>query len=319
MQDSKITNNAQRPRVLFLGMQGDFSTPSLQALLTSNSDVCAVVVPTTPVPGRNLPAIRRREQPHSVRSALPLLSVHPSIIDLAWTHHIPVWEVRSLSDTTVHETLAAYEPDILCVACFSQRIPRTIIDLPHLGCLNVHPSLLPLNRGPVPLFWTFRNGEHETGVTIHFLNETMDTGDILAQECIEVPDGISYAQLEMQCARTGGILLAHTTQNLYKKNVTRTPQEAQTSSYYSFPTDTDFIVYPEEWDAQHVYNFINGIGQWDTPVELHAGESIFFTRECISYSRRDTNNWSKDAPTENNLDVNIYCRDGVVKIRVLEY
>ena len=316
MQDTRTTNKAHRPRVLFFGMQGDFSLPSLQTLLASDIDVCAIVIPISPIPGIKQPAIQRREQPRGVRSALPLLSLHPSIIELAWKHNIPVWEVRRLLDSTVHEILASYEPDMLCVACFSRRIPRSIIDLPRLGCLNVHPSLLPANRGPVPLFWTFRNGEHVTGVTIHFLDEIMDTGDILAQERIEVPDGISYAQLERQCAKTGGTLLANVVQNLYKGNIIRTVQDATKSSYYSFPSDEDFIVYPEEWDAQHVYNFINGIGRWGNLVELHIGERKFFTRECISYSRKNTNNESQDVQTEDSVDVNIMCRDGVVKIRV---
>src|SRR5204862_1767507 len=112
---------------------------------------------------------------------------------------------------------------IICVACFSQRIPRIILDLPRLGCLNVHPSLLPANRGPVPLFWTFREGHQQTGVTIHLMNEGMDTGDILAQEPIEVPSGISYAQLELQCATLGGKLLARTVWVSYRGLAIRVP------------------------------------------------------------------------------------------------
>lgn len=315
MQDTRTTNTAQRPRVLFFGMQGDFSLPSLQALLASAIDVCAVVIPVSPIPGVKQPAIQRREQPRGVRSALPLLSLHPSIIEIAWKHNIPVWEVRRLADTTVNEILASYELDMLCIACFSQRIPRSIIGLPRLGCLNVHPSLLPANRGPVPLFWAFRNGEHETGVTIHFLDETMDTGDILAQERIGVPDGISYAQLEMQCAEIGGMLLANVVQNLYKGNITRTIQDATKSSYYSFPTDEDFIVYPEEWDAQHVYNFINGIGHWDNPVELHVGKNVFLTRKCTSYSHDAT---KRNAEMLDDQETFIQCRNGLVTIQLSE-
>ncbi|GAC1434386.1 MAG: hypothetical protein NVS4B1_16060 [Ktedonobacteraceae bacterium] len=299
--------------MLFFGMLGDFSTHSLQALLASDIDVCAVIVPISPVPGVKQAAIQRREQPRGVRSALPLLSLHPSIVEMAWKQHIPVWEVRRISDTTTYETLALYEPDIICVACFSQRIPRSIIDLPRRGCLNVHPSLLPSNRGPVPLFWTFRNGEQVTGVTIHFLEETMDTGDILAQERIEVLDGISYAQLELRCAMTGGRMLSKVVQNVYTGNTTRTEQDATKSSYFSFPTDEDFIVHAEIWDARHVYNFINGIGHWDKPVELHVGEQIFFTRECVSYSHKDT----KERPEMKQM-VEVACRNGWIKLREIE-
>ncbi len=311
MQDTISTTTQRRSRVLFFGMQGDFSTPSLQALLASDIDVCAVVMPVTPIPGLKQPSIQRREQPRGVRSALPLVSLHPSIVQIAWQHQIPVWEVRSLSDTITYSTLAAYQPDIICVACFSQRILNAIIDLPRLGCLNVHPSLLPANRGPVPLFWTFRNGEHTTGVTIHFLEETMDTGDILAQEHIQVPNGITYAQLEIQCATKGGKLLANVVQDLYTGNVNRIPQDPTKSSYHSFPTDEDFVIYAEESDAQYIYNFINGIGHWDRPVEIHTSNQTFFTRECISYSHKDVKN-------ANDLRVDIPCRDGWVKIQVLE-
>ena len=318
MQDTITTNISRRPRVLFFGMQGDFSTPSLQALLASDIDVGAVVIPASTIPGKKQPAIQRREQPRGVRSALPLHTLRPSIIELAWKEHIPVWEVRHLSDTTTYKTLASYEPDILCVACFSQRIPRLIIDLPHLGCLNVHPSLLPANRGPVPLFWTFRNGDHETGVTIHFLDETMDTGDILAQERIEVPDGISYTQLEMQCAQIGGSLLASVVQNLYQGNITRIAQDAKKSSYYTFPIEKDFIVHAEECDARQIYNFINGIGHWDNPVELHVGNQVFFTRKCISYSHEDIDDLREYVYKENDVSVNLRCRDGWIKIREIE-
>ncbi len=319
MQDSITTNTSRRPRVLFFGMQGDFSTPALQSLLAHDIEVCAVVVPVSPIPGVRQPAIQRREQARSARAALPLHTLRPSIIEIAWKQHIPVWEVRHLSDTTVHETLASYEPDILCVACFSQRILRSIIDLPHMGCLNVHPSLLPANRGPVPLFWTFRNGDHETGVTIHFLEETMDTGDILAQERIAVPDGIHYSQLEMQCAKIGGSLLANVVQNLYKGSITRTSQDATKSSYYSFPTEKDFIVHAEDWDARHVYNFINGIGHWDSPVELRVGNQVFFARECSSYSHENIYNELENATIKDDLDVHIPCRTGWVKIRAIEH
>src|SRR6266536_191528 len=104
--------------------------------------------------------------------------------------------------------LTEYQPETICVACFSKRIPRDILDIPRLGCLNVHPSLLPANRGPEPLFWTFREGNQRTGVTIHLMDEGMDTGPIVAQEALEIPDGISYTQLEAQCAELGGKLLA---------------------------------------------------------------------------------------------------------------
>src|SRR5256714_6887143 len=210
-----------RPRALFLGMQGSFSLPSLHALLESGIEVCAVVLPGDQAQGlsSNQMPIYRREPAHPARSTLPVLnsSLESSIVQLAWQRKIPLWEVHRLSDPATVSTLTAYQPDVICVACFSQRIPRATLEIAHLGCLNVHPSLLPANRGPVPLFWSFREGCDVTGVTIHLMDEGMDSGDILAQEVIGVPDSISYAELESQCAMRGGALLARMVWDLYEE------------------------------------------------------------------------------------------------------
>jgi methionyl-tRNA formyltransferase len=277
------------PRVLFFGMEGAFSFPSLVALLESGVEVCAVIVPVSPRPGRLPPAIQRREAPRIVRSALPLVnsSLHTSIVQLAWQRQIPVWEVSRLTHPEAVSTLAAYQPDIICVSCFSLLIPASILALPRLGCLNVHPSLLPANRGPVPLFWTFREGSTTTGVTIHFMSEKMDSGEILTQEIMPIPDGISYSQLEARCAAQGGALLVQTVWNLFKGEVIPRPQNEERSYYHSFPSDDDFVVQAEEWDARHVYNFIRGVGYWDKPVELQIDEIVMYCRDVNSYSLED--------------------------------
>ena len=287
------------PRVLFLGMPGNFSWPSLRALLDGGIEVCAVVLPVSPRPGLDgldRPAINRREQPRSTRSMLPLLnsSLHAGIVQFAWERQIPLWEVSHMSDPETVSTLAAYQPDIICVACFSLRIARSILDIPRLGSLNVHPSLLPAHRGPVPLFWAFRQGLKQTGVTIHFMDEGMDTGDILAQAVIEIPNGISYAQLELQCATRGGELLAKTAWELYEGRAVPVPQDEARSTYQSFPSDEDYIVPVADWSASHVYSFICGVADWGGPIKLDVGSEYFVVRKAISYSLENTRD-SQDA------------------------
>lgn len=274
------------PRVLFFGMEGAFSFPSLVALLESGVEVCAVVVPASSRPGRLPPAIQQREAPQALRSPLPLVnsSLHTSIVQLAWQKRLPIWEVSRLDHPETIRILAAYQPDILGVSCFSLRIPQSILALPRLGCLNVHPSLLPANRGPVPLFWTFREGSATIGVTIHVMDEKMDSGDILAQKKIPVADGISYSQLEAQCAIQGGTLLAQTVWELYVGNVSARSQHEERSYYHSFPSDDDFVVHVAEWDARHVYNFIRGVGYWAQPVELRVDGEALYCRDVSSYS-----------------------------------
>jgi methionyl-tRNA formyltransferase len=314
---SNVVPARSAPRVLFFGMQGQFSSPSLAALLEQGIEVCSVVVPATPVPGMKLPAIQPLAAPRPARSLLPLVhtSLHPSIVQTARTRQIPVWEVSRLAHAETVSTLAAYQPDMICVACFSLLIPSAILKLPCLGCLNVHPSLLPANRGPMPLFWTFREGRATTGVTIHLMDEGMDSGDMLAQETIAVPDGISYDQLEMQCATQGGKLLARTVWDLYEGRAVRTVQDEAKSSYHSFPTDDDYVVQADAWDARHVYNFICAMASSGAPIELYAGDAVFWAQSAISYSHKAIQSF-EGAYHQEGRELVVRCKVGQVRVLI---
>ncbi len=282
------------PRVLFLGMQGRFSYAPLLALLEAGIQVCAVVIPAEQGFEVELPAIQKQEQPPSTRSMLPVLnsSINSSILDLARVRDIPVWKVRHLSNPETIKVLTVFQPDMICVACFSKRIPRDILDIPRLGCLNVHPSLLPANRGPEPLFWTFREGNQRSGVTIHLMDEGMDSGAIVAQDVIEIPDGISYSELEELSSELGGKLLAKSVWDMYNGEAVLAIQDETKSSYHAFPSNDDFMVPVAEWNARHVYNFICGVATWGTPIHLLVGNKTVHVKKAISYSHEtiDQNN-----------------------------
>jgi methionyl-tRNA formyltransferase len=306
---SNIEVSSPTPRALFLGMTGNFSPPALLALLDNGIEICAVVLPARDHHPAQ-PALRLLEPSLQARPMLPMLqsSLHNSITNIAWKHNIPVWEVSRMSDPETINLFSQYQPDIMCVACFSLYIPRTILDIPRLGCLNVHPSLLPTNRGPDPLFWTFHDGEHETGVTIHMMDEGMDTGPIVAQEKLVVPDGITYIQLETECAALGGKLLSRSLRQLHQGTAVLTPQDETKSSYLPMPTDKDYVVNAGEWEARCVYNFVHGIASRSQPVTLLVeGQSIRAT-DVISYSHSDMRD-NISSTTE------VRCKDGWVKVK----
>lgn len=313
---SNTVRTARPPRVLFLGMQGNFSHPPLLALLESGIEVCAIVIPAEQSLTGDLPAIRRREQPQTSRTMLPVFqsNLHTSIKQLAWERQIPVLEVHHLTDPEAISVLAAYQPDMICVACFSKRIPRAILDIPRLGCLNVHPSLLPANRGPEPLFWTFREGSQQTGVTIHSMDEGMDSGPIVTQQVIEVPDGIGYAQLEAQCAKLGAKLLAQSVWNLYNGVAVPVAQDETKSSYHGFPSDNDFVVPVAAWSAKHVYNFICGVGSWETPIMLQVDDKTVHVKNAISYSHEDMGHSESGVFEKPGERVWIECKQGSVLV-----
>lgn len=276
--------NRLGPRVLFLGTPGDFSLPPLEALLAAGLPVCAVVVPSAGGVSPSSAPIIRHGPVKVGRSNLPILTpfMNRTIARVAWEQSIPVVEVGALSDAETLARLAALQPEVICVACWPQRLPRALLDLPPLGCLNLHPSLLPAYRGPSPGFWVLRNGERSTGATIHLMDAHLDTGDILLQEAFEIPEGITSAALEQRCAEVGAPLLARAARELAAGTATRRPQPAEGSGYYSWPRDEDFSV-PVTRPARWAYNFIRGVADWNGPLELHIDAERFPVRQALNY------------------------------------
>lgn len=276
-------------------MQGILSLPPLQTLLETGVEVSAVVIPASRT--ATLPLPRRVEPPRPAPSDLPIINspVNPSIIHLAWAHQIPVWQVGPLAEPQTLALLAGLQADLMVVACFSSIFPPALLKLPRYGCLNLHPSLLPAYRGPLPLFWMAHQGERWAGVTLHFLDEGMDTGDIVAQTAFDWPEGISLADLERRCAAEGAQLLLAAVQQLVEVGeLPRRPQPEEGSSYFSWPSAEDFYV-PTDWDARRAFNFLRLAGDWPVMVEVKGhkvdggarrkgGEKQFFpVRAAISY------------------------------------
>jgi methionyl-tRNA formyltransferase len=270
-------------RVVYMGMTGAFSIPPLTALLDAGIAVRGVIVPAM---GRGAGADRPAVAPiapEQPRSPLPLANpyVTPSIVHLAWKHAIPVFEVRRLAAPETRALFAELGPDLVCVACFPQRIPSALLALPPLGVLNLHPSLLPAYRGPAPLFWAFRNGERTTGVTVHFMDEGLDTGDIAVQAPITLPDGISGAEAERRCATLGARLLVETVQALEHGTPARRPQSG--GSYYPWPTPEDFAI-DTAWPARRAFNFMRGTAEWGQPYPVEAGGTRLLLGSALAYA-----------------------------------
>lgn len=304
------------PRVLFFGMQGNFSLPSLRSLLDSGVEVCAVVMPAPRNARKDQPALYQLVQPRFARSLVPVLhsTLSHTIAQLAHIHSLPLWEVTQMSDPLTIATLEEYRPDIICVACFSQRVPRAILDVAPLGGLNVHPSLLPHNRGPIPLFWTFREGSKQTGVTIHMIDEGMDSGDIMAQQVIPVATGVTYDALEFRCADIGGKLLARVVWELFRGQGVRIAQDERVNSYHSFPSEEDYRVPVAEWEAEHVYNFICGLGGGSEPLTLCIEDELMLVRQAISYSHENIDVWDGKAYLQRGEELWIRCKAGYVNV-----
>jgi methionyl-tRNA formyltransferase len=202
---------------------------------------------------------------------------------LALSAGLPVWEVARLQAEETLTTLASYQCDLLCVACFPRRLPASLLTLPRLGAINLHPSLLPALRGPEPLFWVFREGLSETGVSVHVLEERLDAGPIVAQERLAVPDGISYAELERLCAERGARLLLEAVQAIASGTARYHPQDDRQGSYRPAPSPEDLRVPASDWTARHVYNFIRGIASWAGPLPVDSPEGNLLASDALAW------------------------------------
>jgi methionyl-tRNA formyltransferase len=269
-------------RVLYFGMLGEYSRIPLLELLSAGMDICAVIIPAAE--RQKSPEIGLRPMPApELATQLPMVNpyVTPNIVHIAWDQQIPVFEMHNGSNGQTVNLLHELKPDVACVACFSQILPLSILSLPPLGFLNLHPSWLPEYRGPVPLFWTLRHGKQETGITVQFMTETADTGDIVVQAPVRLPDGISGSEAERLCAAAGAPLLVDTIRRLHGGDCPRQSQ-GEGGSYYPMPSAADFQI-PLTWSARHAFNFIRGTEEWGRPYPVVVGDERILLSSAIGF------------------------------------
>lgn len=287
-------------RVAFLGMTGIFTRLVLQALLDAGTVVSGVFLalpaglvlsPTVPAAmSERVPSTQHRANlatapaSRARRSLLPVADASP--ISLARDAGIPVYSVPRWDELTLAR-LQSLVPDVICVACFPFRLPPSVLTLPRHGCLNVHPSLLPDNRGPDPLFWTFQRGDTVTGVTIHQMDNGLDSGPILLQARITLADGSTEAALERQCAAVGGRLLVDALEALRTGKSAPQRQDQARATRYGFPTEDDYWLAPDR-DARTLFTFARGIGQRETPLRVQVDGHTYRVRAALGYEQHSS-------------------------------
>ncbi len=267
-------------RVIFFGALCTFSTAPLRLLIDAGHDLCAVIIAADrAISSRPIAPL---SPPHV--AAIPLVDATstPSIVSIAWEHQIPVYQVNRLAAAEARDVLRGLQADVACVACFSKRIPATLLGVPRRGFLNVHPSLLPLYRGPHPLFWMLRHGDRRFGVTIHFMDEQLDTGDLAAQAEVDLPDGLSGEELDSTLSQYGAELLLDVLHSLSKGCLTLHPQ-SPSGSYFPAPQASDFVI-ETTWPARRAFNFMRGTNEWQQPYPIEVTGQRFILKQALFYS-----------------------------------
>ncbi|OBQ40558.1 MAG: methionyl-tRNA formyltransferase [Anabaena sp. MDT14b] len=227
-------------KIVFFGTP-DFAVPTLEKLL-ENKDFQVMSVVTQPD--------KRRERGNKLT---------PSPVKaFATDHHIPVWQPeRVKKDVETLTQLKQIEADIFVVIAYGQILSKKILDMPKLGCINVHGSILPQYRGAAPIQWSIYNGEKETGITTMLMDRGMDTGDMLLKATIPIQLLDNAQVLAEKLAITGADLLIETLYKLERQEVTPIPQDHTAATYASLIQKPDYNL---DWgqSAIQLHNQIRG-------------------------------------------------------------
>jgi methionyl-tRNA formyltransferase len=190
---------------------------------------------------------------------------------------VPIIAVTDRNGAEVAERLRSLRPDLICIATFPRLIPPEIAGLAPLGCINLHPSLLPRHRGPLPLFWTYYADDRSTGVTVHHASQTFDAGDIILQQRFPLPRAYPHAALNEDVARRGAALLRSAAEALARGRAPRVAQDESAATYAPRVSVGASMVRFDAWDVERVWHFLAGLSpRFREPLTDSAGRAVLY-------------------------------------------
>lgn len=229
-------------RIVFMGTP-EIAVESLKKLIDDGHDVCAVVT-----------------QPDRPKGRGKKMAMSP-VKELALDYNIEVLQPEKASSPDFVDKIKEINPDLIVVIAFGQILKKDLLDIPRLGCINVHVSILPKYRGAAPINWALINGEEKTGVTIMFMDEGLDTGDIIT--CREFPLDIDMTAGDLHDLMMveGAKLLGETVKNIGAGNFSRTPQNHDDHTYAPM-MDRNLGHIDFNKTAREVHNLVRGTIPW---------------------------------------------------------
>jgi methionyl-tRNA formyltransferase len=226
-------------RIAFMGTP-DFAVSSLERLLAEGYEVVAVV-----------------SQPDRPKGRKKLLAPTP-VKEAALQRGIPVLQPQRMRSPEAVAELAAYEPDLIVTAAYGQILPKAVLELPRLGCINVHGSLLPKYRGGAPIQRAIMNGETVTGVTIMYMAEGLDTGDMISRVEVPIAENDTSGTLFEKLSLAGAELLIRTLPSIMGGTAQAVKQLDEEATYAPNLTREDERI---DWQrsAAELYNQVRGL------------------------------------------------------------
>lgn len=239
-------------KIIFMGTP-DFAVPILQSLIQSEYEVVLVVT-----------------QPDRPKGRKRTLTA-PPVKEEAEKSGIPVLQPEKLSKE--YEELFKYEADLIVTAAYGQLLPKAVLDFPEYGCINVHASLLPELRGGAPIHYSLLEGKKETGITIMYMAEKLDAGDIISQEKVPILKSDHVGTLHDTLSIVGAKLLMETLPSIFAGTNDRIKQDENKATYApNISREQERI----DWNRSNedIYNHIRGLHPWPVAYAKYNGERM---------------------------------------------
>lgn len=226
--------------IVFMGTP-DFAEESLKAIYEAGHNILGVVTNPDKPKGRGMKLV-----------ASP-------VKEFAISKNIPVFQpLKIRKNEDFLNQIKTLNPDVICVVAYGKILPQELLDIPKLGCINVHGSLLPKYRGAAPIQWAVINGEKQTGITTMYMDAGMDTGDMILKEIVTIGEDETTGQLWERLSKIGSTLLVKTLEQIEAGNA---PREKQTDDFTVAPMLTKEMA-EIDWNiktAQEIKNLVRGL------------------------------------------------------------
>jgi methionyl-tRNA formyltransferase len=257
-------------RIVFCGTP-EFAVPALLALLANPEFAVEAVV----------------TQPDRPRGRGQRVSASP-VKEVAAQAGVRIYQPASMKSDEARDFVAEIKPDAVVIIAYGQIIPRRLLEIPRLGWMNLHGSLLPRYRGAAPIAWAIINGERKTGLTTMRLDPGLDTGPILIKREIEIGSDETAPELAKRMADLGAPLVAESLIKLERGEIAPIPQDATQASYAPILTKEHGRI---DWSltAGEIYNRIRGLAPWPGAFTTFRGQL------CQIWGRPSTSAVASDA------------------------
>lgn len=255
-------------KIVFMGTP-DFSVNALENIVKAGHDVVGVI--TQP------------DKPKGRGGKMQYTPVKEKALELG----LDVYQPQRVKETEFIEKLKEMNPDAIVVIAFGQILPKAILDMPKYGCINVHASLLPKYRGAAPIQWSVIDGEKETGVTTMYMNEGLDTGDIIDKVVVPIDKKETGGSLFDKLAIEGGKLILKTLIELENGTAVRTSQDDSKSNYAGMINKQlgkiDF-----NKSANEIERLIRGLNPWPSAYTKMDGKTLKIWDADVDDSENDS-------------------------------